>query len=370
MRDEDFVARLPIAASVAAGTSVSKYFRDCDVEDVMRNSFGNVVGEKDVDDDPAFAVFLDEFEVISKDELIARRREMMATTGTGRPSSEETRANEPHESPSSDEAGEAEESSGNTADGLPTPCQSLESEEERQAREQEERLAALGVTGCAKPVRTPVQRAMVPSTAASSDNKQTAIASGFTAQKGTRCVSSLSPNETMTKLSGSHTSTIQRSNPFNETNFEGFRGSGSPPPNQHAFSLQTPPTSACHDSCWDYNEHPTRGLSCNGVQSTQTNSPGNVKYTHSDAPGVGQLQDYLPSDRKRSNPPPPSNSSGTGMKGEKHATPPSIYSDQERYRQQSAREFSAEVDEGPKRQKDECHQKEGRKAPKVAAAYR
>ena len=369
MRDEDSVARLPIAASVAAGTPVSKCFRAGNVEDNMRQYFENAIGQKE-DDDPAFAIFPDECELVSKDELIARRRKMMVAAGKGCNSSEEIGANDPPESPTLDEVGEAEESSGNNADGLPTPCQSLESEEERQAREQEERLAALGVTGCAKPVRTPTLRAIVPSTTASSDNKGTAMVCGFGAQNGTRCVSSRLFLKMMTNLSGSHTSISQRLNPFNETSLEGFRGSGSPPPNQHAFSLQTPPTSACRDSRSDNNEYPARGITNSGAQSNLNYSPGSVKYTHSDAPGAGQGQDYLPGDRRGSNPPLPSNNSGVGMKGERYASSPNVYSNQERYRQQTAREFSAEQDEGPKRQKDESHQKEGRKAPKVAAAYR
>jgi hypothetical protein len=365
MKDEDFVARLPIAVSVPAGTSVSKYFRDCNVEDNMRPFSENTTGMKD-DEDPAFAVFPDECEIVSKDELIARRRKIMVAAGKGCNSSGEVGANESPKSPSLDEAGEAEESSGNNADGLPTPCQSLESEEERQAREQEERLAALGVTGCAKPVRTPILRAIAPSTTASSGNKGTAMVYGFSAQNDTRCVLSLSSLEAMTNLCGSHASTSQRSNPFGETSFEGFRGSGSPPPNQYAFSLQTPPTSACHDSRSDNNECPARGITNNGAQSTLTYSPGSVKYPHSDAPGAGQLQEYLPGDRKGT----ASNNSGVGIKGERYASSPNVYRDQEHYRQQTAREFSADEDEGPKRQKDESHQKEGRKAPKVAAAYR
>jgi hypothetical protein len=369
MRDEDFVVRLPIAASVPAGTPVSKYFRDCNVEENMRPYSEKAIGEK-ADDDPAFAIFPDECELISQDELIARRRKMMVAAGTECNSGEDIGANDPQESSSSHDAEEAEESSGNNADGLPTPCQSLESEEERQAREQEEKLAALGVTGCAKPVRTSILRAIVPPAAAASSNKGLAMGSGFSAQSGTRCVSSRLSLTTMTKLSGSSTSTSQRSNPFTEPDLRGFSGDGSPPPNQQTFSLQTPPTSACHDSRSDNNEYPARAITNNSAPSTLNYPPGSVRYAHADASGAGRAQDYLPVDRKRNNPPLPSNDSSVGMKGEKSASSPIVYSDQERFRQPTAREFSPEDDEGPKRQKDESHHREGRKAPKVAAAYR
>lgn len=363
------MARLPIAASLPAGTPVSKYFRNINVEDFMRTSSENVDGLKDVDD-PALAMLNDECEVISKDELIARRREMVVIAEKGSHLSEEFVGNDPQESPCSDEAGEAGESSGHNADGLPTPCQSLESEEERQAREQEERLAALGVTGFAKPVRTSVRRSTVPSTPASSEDRETATSCGYAARDGSRCVSSQSSHETMANLSCSHASTGQRPDHLNDVNCEGYRGGGSPPPNQQAISLQTPPTSACHDSCLDNNENRTRGLPSNGAQNALTNSPVSAKYIHYDAPGVGKLQESMPRDAEGRKILPPSNTSGIGMRADSCASPSSDRSEQERFRKRSIREFSAEVDEGPKRQKDEGHQKEKRKAPKVAAAYR
>lgn len=174
MRDRDFVARLPIAASLPAGTPISKYFRNLDVEGFMQNSLDNLNVETDFND-PAFNMFTDESGSISQDELAMRRQKIVALVENANVRVEETQENDSREAASPDEARESEDHCGHNADGLPTPCQSQESEEERQAREQEERLAALGVTGFAKPVQASVLRSIVSSNPACPDGQETII---------------------------------------------------------------------------------------------------------------------------------------------------------------------------------------------------
>lgn len=170
MKDDDLVARLPIAASLPAGTPVSRYFRDLNDEDFMQSFFEHS-DEKDCADDPALRNLSDECECISKDELIARRQSMVTFVEDAR-HGDESRDDLLQTSAKSEDPLESEECSGHIPDGLPTPFQSLESEEERQAREQEEKLAALGVTGFAKPVRTTVQRCIVPATSPTSEDRK------------------------------------------------------------------------------------------------------------------------------------------------------------------------------------------------------
>ena len=169
MLDQDLVARLPIAASLPAGTPVSKYFRDLNVEDFLSNSVHDSRWEVEAED-PAFASFPDESEIISKDELIERRRKM--AFNIGQPRDEYEYLGEVYFPKSADSSGRRECEDVSGADGLPTPSQSHESEEERQAREQEEKLAALGVTGFAKPVRTSVVKSVVLATSAFLDTKE------------------------------------------------------------------------------------------------------------------------------------------------------------------------------------------------------
>ncbi len=184
MRDEDLVARLPIAASLPAGIPVSRYFRNLSAEDFMRNSFEGFEEGEDVVDS-ALAMPVEEGEAISKDELIARRREILATRENTAHGGEMFREYDLGESAYPDIAQESEDHL-DPSDGLPTPCQSQESEDERQAREQEERLAALGVTGFAKPVRTSVRRSIVPATPASSEDRETLTACDLHGLPGAR----------------------------------------------------------------------------------------------------------------------------------------------------------------------------------------
>lgn len=177
MRDKDLVARLPIAASLPAGTPISKYFRNLNVDDFMRNSFDNVDCGNSVAD-PASVILTTEGEAISKDELIARRREVAAMAHNTTRESGEFTEDDLEQAATADEAKDFEDNGGRNADGLPTPCQSHESEEERQAREQEEKLAALGVTGFAKPLRTSIRRSTLLATSESSEDREILVECG------------------------------------------------------------------------------------------------------------------------------------------------------------------------------------------------
>lgn len=171
MLDGDLVARLPIAASLPSGTPVSKYFRNLDVEEFLDCSVHSS-GWKIGADDPALATFPDQVELVSKHELIERRRKMACHVSQPGDDNEDLGGEvcSPTSADPSD-GSECEDVLG--ADALPTPSQSHESEEERQAREQEEKLAALGVTGFAKPVCTAVAKSVVPATSPSPETRET-----------------------------------------------------------------------------------------------------------------------------------------------------------------------------------------------------
>jgi hypothetical protein len=169
MRDEDLVARLPIAASLPAGIPVSKYFRNIHEEDFMLNFLESSIQSRG-DNDPAFITIADECNAVSVDELIVRRRKL-AMADEANFGGVECRDEDAQGFSISDDPGDFEDLASETVDGLPTPSQSQESEEERQAREQEERLAALGVTGFAKPVQTSIRRSIVLATSTSSEHQ-------------------------------------------------------------------------------------------------------------------------------------------------------------------------------------------------------
>ncbi len=174
----------------------------------------------------------------------------------------------------------------------------------------------------------------------------------------------------MANFSYSNSTKEQRPNPFNDAEWEGYRGSGSPPGSHFASSLQTPPASTCHDSHSDHTEIGTRRLSSYGAQSTLTDSPGYAKRVQSVAPDPGMWKLALSQGERNRNVPTPTYTAGVVTRGEEYRSPSESHSDQGLRRKPSMREFSAEVDGGPKRQKDKGHQKDRRKAPKVAAAYR
>jgi hypothetical protein len=369
MRDEDLVARLPIAASVPAGTPVSKYFRNLNVEDFMQNSLDYFKGEIGVDD-PAFAVLKDKCEAVSTEELIGRRQNIAVVAAKGNGGDEELQEHDLQESADSDEVREFEESCGHTGDGLPTPCQSQESEEERLAREQEEKLAALGVTGFAKPVRTSVRRSIIPATPAYSESQGTPAEYNSTLGPAAQGLPSRYSDEKTAKAAYSNGLSRRPQQPSNDAAWEGYRTSGSPTgSHHHATSLQTPPMSACHDSRSDNNGNCARRFSNNDAQSTMSKSPTTAKDMLFVASSLA-VPDSTPGNRGDENVQPRSITASLAMGYDKNRSLGNDHSGQALSRKRSTREFSAEVDEGPKRQKDEGHQREKRSAPKVAAAYR
>jgi hypothetical protein len=371
MRDEDLVGRLPIAAILPAGVPVSKYFRNLDVEDFMRSSLEAISGNESIED-PVVALHQGDCALISKEELIAKRCELAAATEAANHEGEGYRDIVPNESADVDDADDAreiEDNFGHSAEGLPTPCQSHESEEERQVREQEERLAALGVTGFAKPVRTSVRRPMVLATPAPLDDPDTLINCDNVPRQGVPSVSSNSSHEAIFGSQHSNPLGGHRPNPFNDHGWEGYKRSASPPPNQYATSLQTPPASGCHDSFSDKIENPARRSSSDGVESTLTNPPAVAKCACSDPHGHSGPE-TTPNNRQGSNILSPGKTTGIGMAGDDGRSPSKDYMGQGCSRKRSFRELSAEIDEGPRRQKDEGHQRDKRKAPRVAAAYR
>lgn len=186
MRDEDPMFRLPIAASLPLGTPVSKYFRDLECEDFKQNFLECCRGRPGADD-LALATFTDSCALISKDELIQRRRKMALTANNQANESEGFTEDYLQPVGSLDGARQIDDPS--SADGLPTPSQSHEAEEERQAREQEEKLAALGVTGFAKPVRTSFPKSKVPATSAISEDQEVQMACDSSPSHPAMCVS-------------------------------------------------------------------------------------------------------------------------------------------------------------------------------------
>ncbi len=152
----------------------------------------------------------------------------------------------------------------------------------------------------------------------------------------------------------------QRPNPFDGVSWEGYRRSVSPPPPQQALTLQTPPTSARHDSCSNNNEHRPRRVSSNVARNSFSISPTNGQGSNCDAPAARSSQAESMH----------SNTAGVGTKGGEHTSPFSDHCGEEWSGRRSIRELSAEVEEGPKRQKEKTPQKEKRRAPEVAAAYK
>ena len=334
MTDQDHVVRLPIATSIPAGIPVSKYFRNLNDGDYGRNSITeNMVIE---DNDPALAMFTDESETISKDELIFGHGRVSTVAKDVNCGDEGFNKNGIKELATSDDAQEFRDILGFSTDAPPTPCQSQESEEERQAREQEEKLAALGVTGVAKPVRTSVRCSKLPATSASSEDQDTLVARDVTAHHDAQCVFLPTSEKEVGNVDGSNAIIEPRPKSFTDANLDWYIERGSPAGSYHPGSLQTPPTSACHDTRSDNSENCARRLSSGCAQSIVMNSP------------VGSI--------------------GTGPG--KYKSPLNDHSYQDLSPKWSVRQFSPEVDEGPKRQKDENHQKDKRKAPKIAAAYR
>lgn len=168
MSEMDAIGRLPIAAKLPPGISVSKYFRDLDNQKFELN-----VEEKEeyhvVNDDPIFRGIASECAAISIADLVVRRNELAAVLEDSGDEEEdgelddiEAGDNDVHETeqypetPNSLRSEEPEYNSPDTSRQIEEP----ETIEERRAREQEEALAALGVTGSPKPVQPSVLRSV------------------------------------------------------------------------------------------------------------------------------------------------------------------------------------------------------------------
>lgn len=370
MRDEDVVARLPIAASLPTGTPVSKYFRNLDVEIFMRNALEGIEESKE-QEDPIMAKFTEERAGISKDELIARRQRLLELNEDAESNGEEFGDADIRKSASLEGDQEGEDPSGQIADGLPTPSQSQESEEERQIREQEEKLAALGVTGFAKPVRTSIRRSVVPAAQTLSRGREQLTNSSSDAHRNALHVPIEVSEQATVDAFSSNILDNHRPNPFNDADGKGYSRRESPAGN-YRNSLQTPPTSASHDSRCDNDQLYPRRSSSNSAENSLQELPANIKNIQPDPSGP-RTPDTIQRDGGDKNAHSPSHTRGTMTADDKRGSPL-----QEQFhdhgnggivRKRSIRELSPEIAEGPKRQPDGCHAKDKRKAPKVAAAY-
>ncbi len=158
--EADAIGRLPIAASLPAGVSISRYLRDLDPETFERN-----VKQKDkwieVSDDPVFAEIRSDGDAISVSELVERRKEALATDDDDEAEDSEYRTgSQGYESDYDDDrrANNREPSQSTACKHEGTLCPQAQAEEAQFSREQEERLAALGVSGIPKPVQPSMRR--------------------------------------------------------------------------------------------------------------------------------------------------------------------------------------------------------------------
>jgi hypothetical protein len=186
----DAIGRLPIAASLPPGIPISMYFRDLDEQEFERN-VREKVQWNEVCADPAFAEINSDSDVVSIAELIKRRQtEALDLDGSineaegsefdahsrDQYSDDELRTRERSYSERSVTPFEVKlPASGNwsrtsNAEEQKHPTRSIENEDvdpvtqetedRRLSREQEERLAALGVSGLPKPVQPSMRRAV------------------------------------------------------------------------------------------------------------------------------------------------------------------------------------------------------------------
>jgi hypothetical protein len=172
---------------------------------------------------------------------------------------------------------------------------------------------------------------------------------------------------TLADYSCSNTFREQRPNPFDVADFIGPKQNESSSGSyRYTNSLQTPPASVHHDSRSDSDEFRARRSCSNGAQNISADSEINANHMQSHPPGL-KTPESTQQDRYVQA---PGNTEATGTIDDSHGSPQNNRHDQRPCRKRSIRNLSAEIDEGPKRQKDDSHQKEKRKAPKVAAAYR
>ena len=161
--EADAIGRLPIAASLPLGVSISRYLRDLDQETFERN-----VQQKEewteVSDDPVFADIRSDCDAISVSELVERRKDALAAEESDDEAegSDHCAGSHNYESEYDDDRqanypGPPQATASEQEDTL---CLPSETEEARLSREQEERLAALGVSGLPKPVQPSMRRAV------------------------------------------------------------------------------------------------------------------------------------------------------------------------------------------------------------------
>jgi hypothetical protein len=184
----DAIGRLPIAASLPPGVPISMYLRDLDEQEFERN-VREKVEWNEVCTDPAFAEIKSDCDVVSVSGLINRRQaEALVLDGSDNEaegsdfdahsrdqySDDERQTREQSHSERSMTPFEAkppvsgDRSRTSNAEERKHPTRSIENEDEyvmtretedqRLSREQEERLAALGVSGLPKPVQPSVRR--------------------------------------------------------------------------------------------------------------------------------------------------------------------------------------------------------------------
>jgi hypothetical protein len=179
----DAIGRLPIAASLPPGVSISMYFRGLDEQEFEQN-VRDKAEWNEVSDDPAFVEISSNCDAVSVSELIKRRQdETLLLDG----SDDEAKASD-YDTHSRDQCSDDERhireqsfsdrsltpfeakppipregSRTSRSWGSTHPTDSIEhdggypfggeAQDQRLSREQEERLAALGVSGLPKPVQ-------------------------------------------------------------------------------------------------------------------------------------------------------------------------------------------------------------------------
>lgn len=168
LSESDAIGPLPIASKLPAGLPISKYFQYKTLEEFLPN-IRDTSDWQAVIDDPAFIEIPADGEVMTMGELLARRTQLASRLEGTVDDDEErdfdgTLAEQEYfghisaapykhgaENPPSECADPADGWGAARTQGPPA------TDEEKAAQEQEERLAALGVSGFAKPVRAPAR---------------------------------------------------------------------------------------------------------------------------------------------------------------------------------------------------------------------
>lgn len=163
LSESDAIGPLLIAAKLPAGMPISKYFQHKTLD--LETNVKDTNDWQSVQNDPAFLEIALECDIVTIAELVARRKEMAILSHPGAEEAEEGEVEQEFEQEehyySSDHFAKGRIESAETQDVLrgepPSEQPPSETEEKRAAQEQEERLAALGVSGSAKPVRAPAR---------------------------------------------------------------------------------------------------------------------------------------------------------------------------------------------------------------------